>query len=82
MSNPVKIMFGTIVGAGIGMAVSRAMERSVPAAQGAAPSEPKETLAQRWERAKTAGEAAKEAKEAELRAYFRQKVDDPTALQS
>jgi hypothetical protein len=40
----------------------------------------RESLRDRWERAQTAGEAAKEAREAELRAYFREKVDDPTAF--
>ena len=42
--------------------------------------EKKESLRERWERAQSAGEAAKVAREAELRAYFREKVDDPTAF--
>jgi hypothetical protein len=42
--------------------------------------EKRESLRDRWERAQAAGEAAKEAREAELRAYFREKVDDPTAF--
>lgn len=42
--------------------------------------ERKLSLKERWERAQAAGEAAKEAREAELRAYFREKVDDPTAF--
>ena len=42
--------------------------------------EKKQSMKERWERAQIAGEAAKEAREAELRAYFREKVDDPTAF--
>ena len=42
--------------------------------------ETRESLRERWERAQTAGDNAKEAREAELRAYFREKVDDPTAF--
>ncbi|HEX2282350.1 MAG TPA: hypothetical protein VHG52_11390 [Thermomicrobiales bacterium] len=42
--------------------------------------ETRESLRDRWERAQAAGDAAREAREAELRAYFREKVDDPTAF--
>src|SRR5690554_4908333 len=42
--------------------------------------EKRESLRERWERAQAAGEAAREAREAELRAYFREKVADPTAF--
>lgn len=42
--------------------------------------EKRESLRDRWERAQAAGEAAKEKREAELRAYFREKVNDPTAF--
>lgn len=42
--------------------------------------EKKGSLRERWEHAQVAGEAAKEAREAELRAYFREKVEDPTAF--
>ena len=42
--------------------------------------EKRESIRDRWARAQTAGDAAKEAREAELRAYFREKVDDPTAF--
>lgn len=40
----------------------------------------RESLRDRWEKAKVAGDAAQEAREAELRAYFREKVNDPTAF--
>ncbi len=40
----------------------------------------RDTLRARWERAKQEGEKAKAAREAELRAYFREKVNDPTAF--
>lgn len=40
----------------------------------------RESLRDRWQRAQTAGDEAKTAREAELRAYFREKVDDPTAF--
>jgi hypothetical protein len=58
------------------------MEREVVEPAGFADFEqqPKESLKQRWERAKLAGEEARLAKEAELRSYFRQKVNDPTAM--
>jgi hypothetical protein len=42
--------------------------------------ETRQSLRDRWANAQAAGEAAREAREAELRAYFREKVDDPTAF--
>jgi hypothetical protein len=85
MNNPVKVVIGTLVGAGIGMAISRALERGSSQPEGVAtaaalPAEPKETLRERWERARLAGDAARTEKEAALRSYFRQKVQDPAAL--
>ena len=85
MSNPAKIIFGTLLGAGIGAAVARVvrMVDEQPEARGfadAGPAEPRETLKQRWQRAKQAGEEARAQKEEELRAYFRTKVGDPQAM--
>jgi hypothetical protein len=83
MDNPVKVILGTIVGAGIGVAISRALERGSSQPDGVAaamPVEPKETLRERWERAKLAGDAARAETEASLRSYFRQKVHDPSAM--
>jgi hypothetical protein len=84
MNNPVKVVIGTLVGAGIGAAISRALERDRQpegvATAAALPAEPKETLRERWERARHAGDAARAEKEAALRSYFRQKVQDPAAL--
>jgi hypothetical protein len=58
------------------------MEREVvePVGFVDAPRQPKESFKERWERAKLAGEGARLAKEAELRSYFREKVNDPHAL--
>lgn len=42
--------------------------------------EARASIRDRWEHAQAAGEAAREEREAELRAYFREKVDDPTAF--
>ena len=78
MNNPVKVMLGSVVGAGIGVAITRALERDNSAAVDAGA--PQESLRERWERAKLAGEAARAEKEAELKAYFSRKVDDPAAL--
>jgi hypothetical protein len=68
--------------AGIMAAHDSVSDRAADAALDAqiAVEEKKESLKERWERAQVAGEAAKEAREAELRAYFREKVDDPTAF--
>lgn len=40
----------------------------------------RDALRDRWERAQREGDKAKEEREAELRAYFREKVNDPTAF--
>jgi|SRR5690554_4466681 hypothetical protein len=85
--NFVKTIVGLALGAGIGVLVNEKVvplaDLEPPAGYGIADTgepQPKETLKERWERALRAGEAAREAKEAELRSYFRHKVDDPTAF--
>jgi hypothetical protein len=90
MNNPVKVLVGSVVGAGIGLGISKVLE--MRAAGETAPTsdpltvtyEPKtsiiDSLKERWERAKLNGDLAKESKEAELRAYFRTKVNDPQAM--
>ncbi len=82
MNNGTKTVVGSMLGAGVGFAISKIMEREVVESVGFVDStaEPKESLKERWERAKIAGEEARQAKEAELRSYFREKVNDPTAL--
>lgn len=82
MNNGAKVVVGSLLGASVGYVISKVMEREVvePAGLHDAPGQPKETFKERWERAKLAGEAARLAKEAELRSYFREKVNDPTAL--
>ena len=82
MNNPAKVLVGSLLGAGVGYAISKVMEREVVEPVGFADTQqpPKETFKERWERAKLAGEDARIAKEAELRSYFREKVNDPTAL--
>lgn len=82
MNNGTKVVVGSLLGAGVGYVISIVMEREVvgPVTLTGDPAEPKETFKERWERAKLAGEDARLAKEAELRAHFRQKVNDPTAL--
>lgn len=94
MNNAFKILVGTALGAGVGVAVSKLLasreehlELEVAGPDGVAfvatPEEQPgvgDRLKARIEAAKQAGEDAKAAKEAELRGYFRQKVDDPTAL--
>lgn len=85
MNNPAKIMFGSIVGSGIGVAISRYLESQTVVADGAAVTEDDgrgfiETMKARWAQARIDGDVAREAKEAELRAYFRDKVDDPSAM--
>jgi hypothetical protein len=82
LNNGTKVIVGSLLGAGVGYVISKVMEREVvePAGFAATPQEPKETLKQRWERAKLAGEDARLAKEAELRASFREKVNDRDAL--
>ena len=81
MNNPTKVFVGSLLGAGVGYVISKVMEREVVEPAGFADTQqPKESFKERWERAKLAGEGARLAKEAELRAYFREKVNDPTAL--
>ena len=82
MNNGTKVVVGSLLGAGIGYVISKVMEREVVEPVGFADTaqEPKETFKERWERAKLAGEGARLAKEAELRAYFREKVNDPAAM--
>lgn len=82
MNNGTKTVVGSMLGAGVGFAISKIMEREVVEPVGFVDStaEPKESLKERWKRAKIAGEEARQAKEAELRSYFREKVNDPTAL--
>lgn len=80
MNNPIKIMVGMAVGAGVGMAISRVLERGSADAPVGIAGQPKETFRERWERARIAGDAARAEKEAELRSHFRRKVHDPTAF--
>ena len=80
MNNGTKVVVGSMLGAGIGYVISKVMEREVVEPVGFADTEPKETFKERWERAKLAGEQARLTKEAELRAYFREKVHDPAAF--
>ena len=79
MNNGAKVLVGSLLGSAVGYAISKVMEREVAGPVGFT-TEPKESFKQRWERAKLAGEDARLAKEAELRAYFREKVNDPDAL--
>jgi hypothetical protein len=82
VNNGTKVLVGSLLGAGVGYVISKVMEREVVEPVGFADTEqqPKESLKERWKRAKLAGEEARLAKEAELRSYFRQKVNDPAAL--
>lgn len=94
MNNAIKILVGTAVGTGVGIAASRLLESQsdleleVTGPDGvvrlADTSAPKpgfsERLKARLEAARLAGDEAKLAKEAELRGYFREKVNDPTAM--
>jgi hypothetical protein len=82
MNNPAKVLVGSLLGAGVGYVISKVMEREVvePAGFADTQPQPKESFKERWERAKLAGEQARLAKEAELRSYFREKVNDPTAM--
>ncbi len=94
MNNAIKILAGTALGAGVGVAVSKLLASrddelvlEVAGPDGVAfvaASEPApgigERVKARLDAARQAGEAAKAAKEAELRGYFREKVNDPTAM--
>ena len=87
--NVVKLITGVALGAGVGALLSRFSERAQePSEHTAAPGQSlgetaqdwKARLRSRWESANLAGDVAKEAKEAELRARFRANVNDPDAL--
>ena len=82
MNNGTKVLVGSLLGAGVGYVISKVMEREVVEPVGFADTQqqPRESLKERWQRAKLAGEEARIAREAELRAYFRGKVNDPYAL--
>jgi hypothetical protein len=84
LRNAVKLVLGSAIGAGVGYAASKVVEERAGDADDAAPlresEQPRETFKMRLARAKDDGEAARAAKEAELRAYFRQKVRDPDAM--
>ncbi|MCO5175918.1 MAG: hypothetical protein M9890_02945 [Thermomicrobiales bacterium] len=94
MHNLFKVLIGTALGAGVGVAISRVLEQQtgveleINRADGVATvvgqSEPQPGFADRikgrLEAARLAGEDAKAAKEAELRGYFREKVNDPAAM--
>jgi len=89
-----KVLLGAALGAGVGMAIARVLEQQagmeleINRADGVATvvgeTEPKPGFADRikgrLEAAKVAGEDARIAKEAELRGYFREKVNDPAAM--
>ena len=92
--NIVKLISGSAAGAGVGALLARGAEatakRDDPIAHATAESSDatgkgkitalRDSLRDRWRRAQDEGEKAKEARESELRAYFREKVDDPTAF--
>jgi hypothetical protein len=89
--NFMKLVTGIAVGAGIGALTSKLSHRATepdPQAAAAAPRQSlgetvtgwKERLRTRWEEAKVAGDVAQQATEAELRARFRAKTNDPDAL--
>ena len=86
LRNAVKLVLGSAIGAGVGYAASKVVEERAVDADNSAPlleseqQPPRETFKMRLARAQDAGEAARVAKEAELRAYFRQKVRDPEAM--
>lgn len=94
MNNVIKFLAGTALGAGVGVAVSRLLEAragielEVTGPDGVVRvvdhEAPKpgigDRIKARLDAARLAGEDAKAAKEAELRGYFREKVNDPTAM--
>lgn len=86
MNNPGKVLLGSLVGAGIGVAVAKLMERGqadglhAAAAFSAGDDPSAESFRARLERAKLAGEQARAATESGLRAAFRDKVRDTGAL--
>lgn len=86
--NAVKVVLGAALGAGIGYVAARLLDNQGAATEASLagttsqPREtaPRETFKQRLERARANGEAARAAKEAELKAYFRVKTNDPEAM--
>lgn len=89
MNNPGKIIFGSLVGSGIGVAVSKYLELQTTPTAGTSTTTLKDDargfmgkVKARWEQAKVDGDVAREVKEEQLRAYFRQKVEDPTAMRN
>ena len=84
MNNPGKVIFGSLIGSGIGVAISKYLESQTISTDPTNMDTERpgfvETMKARWAQAKADGDVAREAKEAELRAYFRDKVDDPNAL--
>lgn len=89
--NLFKVVAGLAIGAAVGVLVAREVGpvtgQEVPPEEDefgllGVSTEPRESIRERWDRALAAGEAAREAKEAELRDYFRQKVGDPSAFNS
>jgi len=85
MSNGSKVILGSLIGAGVAYLISQTLDRQVAqpnliAAGLMEAPPPKESMKERWERAKSAGDQAKADKEAELRAKFRGHVQDPAAF--
>lgn len=93
--NIVKLITGSAVGAGVGALLARGTEATArqddrvarvttespsDTGQGNKITEIRDSIRDRWRRAQEEGDQAKEAREAELRAYFREKVNDPTAF--
>jgi hypothetical protein len=86
MENVVKIVVGSLVGAGIGFAISKGVEQQVApdaprlVADGSEPDPPRESFRERLARASQAGRDARAARVAELRSAYRARVNDPTAM--
>lgn len=83
--NFMKVIVGSALGATIGYAVNRFTKRSeMPEDERMSLTEEvtsiPDRLKQRWADAQQAGEQARIAEEARLRAYFREKVNDPNAF--
>jgi hypothetical protein len=89
--NLVKLVFGLLIGALVGMVVVKMAERSsqpadlrdpLPDTLAGMVRDPLERVRARWETAVVAGESARQERELSLRAAFRTKVNDPVALQN
>jgi hypothetical protein len=94
VNNGIKILVGTAIGTGVGVAASKLLEMQagveleVTGPDGVArvvgDVEPRpgivDQIKARLEAVRVAGEEAKIAREAELRDIFREKVKDPTAM--